>query len=303
MTPGGSGVTRRTEKGQVLRACRAPVRYVVVQGATVPLECRRSPCFPAWHAIEIDSDPPKPSTQLESSTVLSVLRHLHQYDVNGNPSGVILSGTKHRIKKHCRPQCWCRVWSFNGKAARIQDRLGQIAGAMTMRKPLVSCKDAAWIWKPIQIGKLLGATTTKTAGKDDGVAILSSLRRFKPEDVVAPHFWIPASLLGVGVRRNDTHGSEKCDFCLMSGDAPPARAGATLAEQETERDRWWQIVEKTMTRIPRRCVLLSGLVAHSKMGKAVPWVGTKGDNARYQRNSDVWGDAGRRMLKKKKASA
>ena len=88
----------------------------------------------------------------------------------------------------------------------------------------------------------------------------------------------------------------------MSGHATPARAGATVAEQETERDRWWQIVEKTMAQIPRRCVLVSGLDANSKMGKAVPWVGTKGDNGKYQRNSDVWSDAGRRMLKKKKAS-
>ena len=85
----------------------------------------------------------------------------------------------------------------------------------------------------------------------------------------------------------------------MSGHAPPARGGATLAEQETERDRWWQIVEKTMTQIPRRCVLVSGLDANSKMGKAVPWVGTKGGNAKNQRDSGVWGDAGRRMLKKK----
>ena len=76
-----------------------------------------------------------------------------------------------------------------------------------------------------------------------------------------------------------------------------------MAEQETERDRWWQTVEKTMTQIPRRCVLLSGLVANSKMSKAVPWVGTEGDNAKYQRNSDVWSDAGRRMLKKKKKPA
>ena len=91
----------------------------------------------------------------------------------------------------------------------------------------------------------------------------------------------------------------KSVICLMSGYAPPARGGATLAEQETERDRWRQIVEKTMAQIPRRCVLVSGLVANSKMSKALPWVGTKGDNAKYQINSDVWSDAGRRMLKKK----
>ena len=88
-----------------------------------------------------------------------------------------------------------------------------------------------------------------------------------------------------------------CDLYFMSGYTPPARAGATVAEQETERDREWKILEKTMTQIPRKCVLVSGLDANRKMGKALPCVGTKGDKAKYQRNSDAWNDAGRRMLK------
>ena len=94
------------------------------------------------------------------------------------------------------------------------------------------------------------------------------------------------------VREGDAHGREKCDLRFMSGHAPPARARATVAEQETERDRSWKMLEKTMTQFLRRCVLVSGLDANCKMGQALSWVGTKGDKAKYPRNSDVCNDAG-----------
>ena len=104
-------------------------------------------------------------------------------------------------------------------------------------------------------------------GKHDGVAILLSLRQFRPEDVVATHIWISGSLLGPRVRQNDAHGCEECEPLFDERIRPTSKS---RSHNGGTRDRTRQVVEdcrETMTQIPRRCVLVSGLEATARWAK------------------------------------
>ena len=75
--------------------------------------------------------------------------------------------------------------------------------------------------------------------RHDGVEILLAPRRFRPEDVVATHFWIPGSLLGIRVRRSNAHGREKCHLHLMR----TCPASKSRSHRGGTRDRTRQVVE------------------------------------------------------------
>ena len=93
-----------------------------------------------------------------------------------NPSRVTLTETKHGIKKHCRPPRWRRVWSFNCETARIQDRLGKVAGAMRDNDVAIGflqrhCMD---LEAPFRFENCWVQPQPRQLGKHYGVAILST---------------------------------------------------------------------------------------------------------------------------------
>ena len=66
------------------------------------------------------------------------------------------------------------------------------------------------------------------------------------------------------------HGREKCDAHLMKT-RPASKSRSHSGGTRHRTKQLVKIFENTMTRTPRRCVLVSGLGVNSKMDQPVSW--------------------------------